>query len=126
MADNQDILNPINDSDHVNFHYVYDIYRKLGFIFEPSMTANMARLWTGDLYEERIWETMKPKELFRGESSGLMAYKAEDIYFTLLTVCMGAHMVMLLQVDLHYNYKGMTYFPIVVVTAMSTNQSDFS
>ncbi|NRE26649.1 heparinase [Enterococcus faecalis] len=83
LADNQDILNPINDSDHVNFHYVYDIYRKLGFIFEPSMTANMARLWTGDLYEERIWETMKPKELFRGESSGLMAYKAEDIYFTL-------------------------------------------
>lgn len=47
LADNQDILNPINDSDHVNFHYVYDIYRKLGFIFEPSMTANMARLWTG-------------------------------------------------------------------------------
>ena len=83
IADNQDVLNPINDSDHVNFRYVYDIYRKLGFLHEPSKDRNVAKLWTGDLYEERAWKTLQPEKLFRGESSGLMVYKTEDIYFTL-------------------------------------------
>ncbi|MCU9792598.1 hypothetical protein N4807_13975 [Enterococcus faecalis] len=43
----------------------------------------MARLWRGEFYEESIWETMQPNGLCRGESSGLMAYKAEDIDVTL-------------------------------------------
>lgn len=29
ITDNQDVLNPINDSDHVNFRYVYDSYRNM-------------------------------------------------------------------------------------------------
>lgn len=71
----------INDSDYVNFYYVYDIYCKLGFIFEFFMIVNMVRFWMGDFYEERIWEIMKLKEFFCGELSGLMVYKVEDIYF---------------------------------------------
>ncbi len=51
IADNQDVLNPINDSDHVNFRYVYDSY------------CNM---------KKRTWKTLRPEKLFRGESSGLM------------------------------------------------------
>ncbi|WP_445448672.1 heparinase II/III domain-containing protein [Enterococcus faecalis] len=83
LADNQDVLNPIDDSNHVNFRYVYDFYRKLGFLHEPSKYTNVAKLWTGNLYEERTWKIIQPEKFFRGESSGLMVYKTEDIYFTL-------------------------------------------
>ena len=47
------------------------------------------------------------RNFFRGESSGLVFYKTEDIYFTLLMDCMEAHMVMLLQGVLRYNYRVM-------------------
>lgn len=88
LADNLDVLTPINDSDHVDFRYVYDIYRKLGFLHENMKTSNVAKLWSGDFYEEKTFKSINPKRFFNGESSGLIAYKTEEIYFTL---CNGLH-----------------------------------
>lgn len=62
ITDNQDVLNPINDSDHVNFRYVYDSYRNM---------------------KKELGKHCSQRNFFRGESSGLMFYKTEDIYFTL-------------------------------------------
>ncbi|MGH2216873.1 heparinase II/III domain-containing protein, partial [Enterococcus faecalis] len=62
ITDNQDVLNPINDSDHVNFRYVYDSYRNM---------------------KKELGKHCSQRNFFRGESSGLVFYKTEDIYFTL-------------------------------------------
>ncbi len=51
IADNQDVLNPINDSDHVNFRYVYDSYRNM---------------------KKELGKHCSQRNFFRGESSGLM------------------------------------------------------
>ena len=55
-----------------------------------------------------------------------MAYKAEDIYFTLFNGLHGSAHGHASTGGFTLQLQGMTYFPIVVVTAMSTNQSDFS
>ncbi|WP_312845305.1 heparinase II/III domain-containing protein [Enterococcus faecalis] len=69
IADNQDVLNPINDSDHVNFRYVYDSYRNM---------------------KKELGKHCSQRNFFRGESSGLMFYKTEDIYFTLFNGLYGS------------------------------------
>lgn len=69
ITDNQDVLNPINDSDHVNFRYVYDSYRNM---------------------KKELGKHCSQRNFFRGESSGLVFYKTEDIYFTLFNGLYGS------------------------------------
>lgn len=83
LADNQEKLLPLNDSDHVDFHYVYAIYRNLGFLKKRKKDSNLAVLWTGSLYSDYPSVGIKLAPIFAGRDSGMMVYKDQDIYFTL-------------------------------------------
>lgn len=83
LADNQEMLLPLNDSDHVDFHYVYAIYQSLGFLKKDKRDSNLAVLWTGSLYTGSPSVATKMPPIFAGQDSGMMVYKDQDIYFTL-------------------------------------------
>lgn len=85
QADGKDILNPINDSDQVDFYFVYDFYRRLGLLRDGKRESSAVKLWTGSLYKPTIEVSSNSKmpTVFVGEDSGFMAFKNQDIYFTL-------------------------------------------
>nr|WP_277988615.1 alginate lyase family protein [Enterococcus sp. MSG2901] len=83
LADNQEKLLPLNDSDHVDFHYVYAIYQNLGFLKKRKKDSNLAVLWTGSLYSDYPPVVTKLAPVFAGQDSGMMVYKDQAIYFTL-------------------------------------------
>lgn len=84
-ANNDDLLNPLHDSDNVDLSYIYDIYRYMGYLKEVPKTQN-SLLFVGSLYEETLQVNINEVEddkIFSGVDSGFYAYKDKKLYFTL-------------------------------------------
>ncbi|GEN55544.1 heparinase [Halolactibacillus alkaliphilus] len=82
MAGADDYLSPLNDSDYVNFAYVYNIYRGMGFL--PKTRNNRCDLYLGHKYsQDEPCDQVELPALFKGEKSGFSVLKTEGIYFTL-------------------------------------------
>lgn len=79
LANNQDILTPLHDSDFVDFSYVYDLYRGMGFL--PGKYTGKSILYYGT-YKLKNYSGNKMPNVFIGEESGLVVIKDGDLYFT--------------------------------------------
>lgn len=76
--DNSDVLLSLNDSDTLNFQFVYDYYRSLGMINDKDPNYDMS-IFVGEIEKKDI--KMYDK-IFFGSQSGLMVQKKKDSYFT--------------------------------------------
>lgn len=81
-ADQKDQLNALNDSDSVDFRYVYDCYRGMGFL-PQRQEASLAPLYIGNLYATCSTSERAMPTTFYGKQSGFIAIKTKDFYFTL-------------------------------------------
>lgn len=82
-ANEIDLLNPLHDSDNVDFSYIYDLYRYMGYL-KDKLKSTSAILFVGSLYDQnRPNTTERYPELFYSIDSGFHAYKNEEMYFTL-------------------------------------------
>lgn len=73
-------LLPLHDSDAADFTYVYSIYALSGFLSLP-MAVNPGILYVGKQFE--LKEQASSSNLFPDGESGFLAYKDENIYFTM-------------------------------------------
>lgn len=81
MASSDDYLSPLHDSDYVDFTYIYNIYREMGFF--PQNGSSSSALFLGALYTDYKRSQIELPTLFHGEKSGFSALKKENVYFTL-------------------------------------------
>jgi len=83
FANSDDLLNPLHDSDNVDFSYVYDIYRYMGYLNEKPKNEN-ALIFVGAYYRnEKSSDVNERDRIFTGADSGFYALKDEELYFTL-------------------------------------------
>lgn len=82
MSDNNDILVGLNDSDTVDFTYVYDIYRLMGLINDKENRCNYSLVYTGLKYSATSATEEKILELFLGIDSGFYAVKNSKLHLT--------------------------------------------
>lgn len=82
FANSQDLLTAINDSDQVDATYIYDYYRLLGFLPLKTTSSHPARLYAGAKYQGN--STIAFDVAFTEKDSGFMAYKDDNLYFTLV------------------------------------------
>lgn len=80
QANNQKVLNAINDSDQVDFGYVYDYYCLLGFL-PMKLKTYQAKLYAGSMYDGD--RNIHLNNIFAEIDSGFLSYKSES-YFTLI------------------------------------------
>lgn len=80
MATIEDMLLPLNDSDRVDFGYIYDLYRAHGLLLD-SPVKNLARnkLYYGDLPLANKEDVVLPAFF---QTTDFIAYKTEKSYLT--------------------------------------------
>lgn len=75
----------LNDSDNVDFSYVYSIYRCLGLATEAPSKNEKGILFVGSMYKDKYsnLENILVKGCFKQIDSGFLAYKDENHLITL-------------------------------------------
>lgn len=111
MADQKDYLLALNDSDYVDFSYVYDFYRGMNLLNDKGnkyLQNLKSQILLGDFYLNKLQE-YKYKEYsknFYDTEGGLVVIKDEDYYLTCFNGLHGSSHGQSSQGSITFNYQG--------------------
>lgn len=111
MCDQKDYLLALNDSDYVDFSYVYDFYRGMGLLNDKDqeqLKKLKSEILLGNYYLEKLsnYEEKKYSENFFDNVGGLAVVKDKDYYFTCFNGLHGSSHGQSSQGAMTFTYKG--------------------
>lgn len=111
MCDQKDNLLALNDSDYVDFSYVYDFYRGMGLLNDrdqEQLRKLKSEILLGNYYLEKLsnYEGKKYSENFFDNVGGLAVVKDKDYYFTCFNGLHGSSHGQSSQGAMTFTYKG--------------------
>ena len=111
MCDQRDYLLALNDSDYVDFSYVYDFYRGMGLLNDKKSIKleNMkSKILLGDYYFKKITSYKKKKyeDNFFDSMGGLAVLKDDNYYLSCFNGLHGSSHGQSSQGSITLNYKG--------------------
>lgn len=111
MCDQKDYLLALNDSDYVDFSYVYDFYRGMGLLNDKNseyLKNLKSKILLGDYHFKKI-DNYKEKnydENFFDKLGGLAVVKDKDYYITCFNGLHGSSHGQSSQGSITFTYKG--------------------
>lgn len=111
MCDQKDYLLALNDSDYVDFSYVYDFYRGIGLLNDKDqeqLKKLKSEILLGNYYLEKLsgYKEKKYSENFFDNVGGLAVVKDKDYYFTCFNGLHGSSHGQSSQGAMTFTYKG--------------------
>lgn len=111
MCDQKDYLLALNDSDYVDFSYVYDFYRGMGLLNDKNqeqLKKLKSEILLGNYYLEKLsnYEEKQYSENFFDNVGGLAVIKDKDYYFTCFNGLHGSSHGQSSQGAMTFTYKG--------------------
>lgn len=111
MCDQKDYLLALNDSDYVDFSYVYDFYRGIGLLNDKDqeqLKKIKSEILLGNYYLEKLsdYEEKKYSKNFFDNVGGLAVVKDKDYYFTCFNGLHGSSHGQSSQGAMTFTYKG--------------------
>lgn len=108
MCDQKDYLLALNDSDYVDFSYVYDFYRGMNLLNDKSLENLKSKILLGNYYLKKInnYKLEKYSESFFDSIGGLAVIKDKDYYLTCFNGLHGSSHGQSSQGAITLTYKG--------------------
>lgn len=111
MCDQKDYLLALNDSDYVDFSYVYDFYRGMDLLNDKDqeqLKKLKSEILLGNYYLEKLssYKEKKYSENFFDNVGGLAVVKDKDYYFTCFNGLHGSSHGQSSQGAMTFTYKG--------------------
>lgn len=111
MVDQKDYLLALNDSDYVDFSYVYDIYRGMNLLNDKDydyLINLKSKILLGDYYLSQIknYKREEYSENFFDSMSGIVVIKDKDYYLTCFNGLHGSSHGQSSQGSITFTYQG--------------------